>query len=124
MPFDVREDERLGLVVATITGRFDAADIQRAVQESRVLAAARGRNILYDMSGAQPGDVNATDLFWMPRREAVLRDPAAGKARVALVHPAAFAELAQFWETSFRNAGLQARAFVERDRAVEWLRGA
>lgn len=121
MPYEVQADEALGLVVVTVTGAFEAKDVAGMVARGRQASAARGWHILYDMARAVPTGVAPGDLYWMPRQHPELGKALAARVRVGLVHPPAFAALAATWETFFRNAGLQAQAFLDRDAAVAWL---
>jgi hypothetical protein len=65
--------------------------------------------------------VSKSDVFWMPRNMTVLKSPWARRVRVALVYPASHGEDALFWENSFRNLGLDVKAFPERGEALRWL---
>jgi hypothetical protein len=113
------EGELVGVVVQ---GELTLDEVAALVTEARALSDKTGFPILYDMSGAVPGEVTKSDLFWMPRKLGVLSSPWARRVRVALVHPATHAEDAQFWENSFRNLGLDVKAFTERAEAVRWVR--
>ncbi|MGZ5080668.1 MAG: STAS/SEC14 domain-containing protein [Usitatibacter sp.] len=108
--------------MVTVEGGFDAKAAFEMVSRARELSAARGWNILYDMKAAVPGDMSHGQLFWMPRKLPALREPSAAKFRVAVVHASPHAALAEFWESAFRNAGLQARAFEDESAAIDWLR--
>jgi hypothetical protein len=104
-----------------VRGRFGASDLEPLIVASRGMAVARGWNILWDMREAEPGDISGAQLFWLPRRNPALTDPAASRIRGACLYPPAFAAFARQWETSFRNIGLQARAFEDEAEAVAWL---
>ena len=120
MSHEVRADEGRRLVLAVAGGRLEAEEVARMVSGARELAAARGWNILYDLRAVQPGAMLA-DLFWLPRRLPALTAPGAGRTLIACLHTPQFADLARYWETTFRNAGLQARAFEDEAAAVAWL---
>ena len=122
MAFDVQAEEARRLVVVTVKGTYDGKSVLEMVTAAREAATARGWNILYDMTRATPGDMTSAELYWLPRRVPVLGAPEAGRIRVAVVHSPAHAALAEYWETTFRNTGLQARAFSEDAAAVAWLR--
>ena len=122
MPFDVSLGPANDHVLVAVRGALAVDDVMAMVTEARALSDKDGLPILYDMSEATPGDVSKSDLFWMPRNLGVLKSPWARRVRVALLHPAKHAESAQFWETSFRNLGLDVKAFTERGEALAWLR--
>jgi len=108
-------------VVVSVTGSITLPEVTDMVTAARALSDRSGVPILYDMSAATPGDVSKSDLFWMPRKMGVLNSPWARRVRVALLHPAEHAENARFWEDSFRNLGLDVKAFTERGDAIAWL---
>ena len=110
------------LVGVDVQGALTLDEVAALVTEARALSDKTGFPILYDMSGAVPGEVTKSDLFWMPRKLGVLSSPWARRVRVALVHPPTHTEDAQFWENSFRNLGLDVKAFTERAAAVRWVR--
>jgi len=109
-------------VLVVVEGPVVVAQVAAMVNEARALSDRLGLPILYDMSRATPGDVSKSDLFWMARNLPALKSPWARRVRVALVHPEEHVEDARFWETSFRNLGLDVRAFTRRDEAERWLR--
>ena len=123
MSYDVQPDEARRLVIVTVRGTFDGKSLGEMVTAARVTASARGWHILYDMSAAKPGELGSADLYWMPRRVPALGVPEAARIRVAVIHPPDYAALANYWETTFRNTGLQAQAFTEKSAALDWLRG-
>lgn len=90
--------------------------------QARKVAAENGLPLLYDIRGAHAGKVESTDIFWMPRTIPVLQEPAAARVRVATLHDASQRPLVHFWETAFRNAGLNARAFEDEEAALAWLK--
>jgi hypothetical protein len=121
VPYEILDDAARRLVVAKVTGTFDAKEIGEVVAAARARSRDLGWNLLYDMRQSQPGNMGTSDLFWMPRKAAVLQDAAAYRTRVAMLHPPQFAQFAQFWETAFSNAGLQVRAFSDEAEALAWL---
>jgi hypothetical protein len=121
MSYRVEEDHGRRLVHVVIEGAFDKRDVAAMVAQARERSSARGWNILYDVRAARPGDMGPGDLFWIPRNHPALRDPKARAVRVAVIHPPALADLAAFWETSFRNAGIDARAFSDEAAVMAWL---
>ena len=121
MPFRLEDDPARRLVRVTFEGRYDKPEIEAMVGAARAASAKSGWNILYDMRAATPGAVGPADVFWMPRKHPALQGAAASSVRVATVHDGKQAEIATFWETSFRNAGLRARAFTDEAKALAWL---
>ena len=122
MAYAVQADEARRLVVVTVKGTYDSKSVLEMVSAARENAQARGWHILYDMRAAHPGDMSSAELYWLPRRAPVLGHPEAARIRVAVIHPPEHAALAEYWETTFRNTGLQVRAFTEETAAVAWLR--
>jgi hypothetical protein len=122
MTFRVEEDEAQGLVRATMEGTFEKADVMAMVTAARAAATKRSWNILYDMRAAVPGHVGFADVFWMPRSLPALQETQARGVRVAVLHSGQMKELPDFWENSFRNVGLQARAFTGEAETLSWLR--
>jgi hypothetical protein len=120
MPHAVTVDTARHIVVARFEGSAHRAAVMELVQQARDAAKASGLNILYDMRAATLA-VSSGELFWMPRQLEALRSPDAGKVRVACVSLPEHVEGARTWETIFRNAGLQARAFTRESEAVAWL---
>lgn len=120
-PYEVIADEARGLVVAIVSGEIEGKGLIETIARARALSMERGWHILYDLRGANPGEVGTGDLFWMPRTVPALKKPRASRVRVALLSPERFRDIAQFWEDTFRNAGLQARAFVDEAVALAWL---
>jgi len=108
-------------VVVSVTGPVLLPEVTQMVTAARALSDSSGLPILYDMSAALPGNISKSDLFWMPRKLGVLNSPWARRVRVALLHPAEHVDNARFWETTFRNLGLDVRAFTERRDAIAWL---
>lgn len=123
MDFGIQADDARRLVVVTVSGSFDAKSVAGMVSRARELAVARRWGILYDMRAALPGGMGSAELYWMPRRLPALQAAEAARIRVAVLYPPDHAGLAEFWETTFRNANLQARAFAEESAALDWLRG-
>lgn len=117
----VRADNARRIVVASLTGDTTRQKVVEMVTAARGLAATHGWNILYDLTAASPRGISPAEIFWLPRELDVLREPQASRARIATLHREEHAEAARFWETTFRNAGLQARAFTEEGEAVSWL---
>ena len=121
MPFRLEDDASRRLVRVTLEGRYDKPEIDAMVGAARAASAKNGWNILYDMREAKPGDVGPADVFWMPRKHPALKEAAASTVRVATLNDGKFADIAVFWETTFRNAGLRARAFTDEAAALAWL---
>ena len=121
MAFKISLDGERRVVDVVMTGIVDISTAPVMVTEARSVAAENGFNILYDFRNARPGDVKNTDVFWYPRNIPALAKSNAGRTRTALLHTPAARELAHFWETTFRNVGLQASAFEDEAAAYAWL---
>jgi hypothetical protein len=122
MTLRIEEDTERRLVRVTLDGVYDKPIIEKMVAGAREASAKKGWNILYDMRAATPGKITPADIFWFPRQHPALQSPAAATVRVASLHDARHTEVAAFWETTFRNVGLQARAFTDEAEAIAWLR--
>jgi hypothetical protein len=121
VPYAIRVDEARHVVIVAAAGNIDAATATPMITEARATAAARGFDILYDFRAAIPGDLKTGDVFWFPRRIPALAKAEARRVRIALVYPESQREFARFWETTFQNAGLRARAFDDETAALTWL---
>jgi hypothetical protein len=121
MPTNVQLDHALQLVIATVSGAFNADEMVYLVTRARTEAANHHYPILYDMSAASPKGIGLADIFWMPRNVSVLKEEGAGRRKIAALYPAGQQEMARFWETTFRNSGLQVQAFTDRETALAWL---
>ena len=108
-------------MVVEAVGPLDVANLTPMVTEARAAAAGRGCNILYDFRETTLGDIQTGDLFWFPRRIPALAKAEARRVRIALLYPANHVAFARFWETTFQNAGLRARAFETEGEAHAWL---
>lgn len=120
MPSNVQVDAARRAVVATVTGTIGPQEVAAIVARVRQQAAAQDYGIVYDVIDAESPEISRSDLFWFTRTLPELRDAAAKRVRVAIVHRPNQVELASFWETTARNAGFQARAFTEREPALAW----
>jgi hypothetical protein len=123
VPYSIAVDEARRVVVVTIQGVVDAELAMPMVSEARKASAPRGLPILYDFRLATPGKISTTDIFWFPRNIPALTSPEAKRLRIASLHDDSPAQQAigTFWETTFRNVGLQARAFRDEAEAFAWL---
>jgi hypothetical protein len=121
MAYRIDVDEVRGLVIVTATGPFEPQSTIPMITEARGLAGPRRFNLLYDFRGATPGSVGESEVFWYARKLPVLREANARQVRVALLHKPKDRELANFWETTFRNVGLKTRAFEQEAEAFAWL---
>jgi hypothetical protein len=77
--------------------------------------------LLYDLRAASLGRLDSSDIFWWPRTIPALKDSTAARVRVATLHNEAQRPIIEFWETAFRNAGLNARRFEDEAAALAWL---
>lgn len=121
MPYTITIDTVKRVVRVFVSGVFDAEEAPRMTTQARRAASESGLNILYDIRQARAGKLENSDLFWLPRTVPALKDAQAPRVRVATVFVAPQRPIVEFWETSFRNVGLNARAFEDEDEAVAWL---
>ena len=122
MPHSIAVDEARQVVVVTITGTVDAELVMPMVVDARKVSAQRGFAILYDFRRATPGKLSTTDVFWFARNTPA-NSPETRRVRIASLHDGSEAQRAigAFWETTFRNVGLPARAFHDEAEALAWL---
>ncbi len=123
VPYTITIDTVGRMVRVLVSGVFDAEEAPRMATEARRAAAESGFNILYDIREARAGKLENSDLFWLPRTVPALKESKAARVRVATVYVAEQRPIVQFWETAFRNVGLNARAFEDERAAAAWLSG-
>jgi hypothetical protein len=123
LPYTVRTDAAQRVVRVDVSGKFDAAEAPRMTTDARAAAAQSGFNVLYDIREARAGKLENTDLFWLPRNVPALKDPKASRVRVATLFVECQRSIVEFWETAFRNVGLNARGFEDEAAAIAWLTG-
>jgi len=120
LPYSVKVDADKRVVRVDVSGMFNAEEAPRMTTDARRAAAESGFNVLYDIREARAGKLENADLFWLPRNVPALKDPKAARVRVATVFVDCQRPVVEFWETAFRNVGLNARAFEDEDEAIEW----
>ena len=121
MPYEITVDTARELVRVLVSGVFDAEEAPRMSTDARRIASEHQlHRILYDVRVARAGKLENSDLFWLPRNVPALKDPKAARVRVATVFVDCQRPVVEFWETAFRNVGLNARAFEDEDEAIEW----
>lgn len=111
------------IVKVVFASRCDNDEVTRAVTDARKAASSQVLGIVYDMRGCDPGGMTLADAFWLPRRHPAIRNDGQ-KLRIAAIYPDHMEELARFWETTSRNIGLNATAFVDEDAALVWIAAA
>jgi hypothetical protein len=121
--YSIRIDAKRRVVHVVVSDTCDGKEVPRMATFARTAAAARGFNILYDIRDALAHNLETADVFWWPRKLEVLRSVEARRMRTAVLHVPAQRELAQFWETAYRNLGFKASAFEEEAAAFGWLAG-
>jgi hypothetical protein len=123
LPYTVNVDTAKRVVRVLVSGKFDAAEAPQMATDARTAAAECGFNVLYDIREASAGKLDTQDLFWLPRKVPVLKEPGASRVRVATVFVEPQRSIVEFWENAFRNVGLNARGFLDEEAAIEWLKG-
>ncbi len=124
MPYEITVDTEHHLVRVLVSGVFDAEEAPRLATDSRRVAAEQGfQKILYDVRVARAGKLENSDLFWLPRNVAALKDPKAPRVKVATLFAEPQRPIVEFWENAFRNVGLTARGFQDESAALDWLAG-
>ena len=121
MPYTVSIDTARRVVRVVVTGIFDAEEAPRMTTDARKAAAECGFNVLYDIRGGRAGKLENADIFWWPRNIPVLKEAKASRVRVASVFVEAQRPIVEFWETAFRNVGLNACGFLDEEKAIGWL---
>ena len=124
MPYEITVDTEHHLLRVLVSGVFDAEEAPRMATDARRIAAEHGfQKILYDVRVARACKIENSDLFWLPRNVAALKDPKAPRVRVATLFAEPQRPIIEFWENAFRNVGLTARGFQDEDAALNWLAG-
>jgi hypothetical protein len=120
--YSIRIDALRRVVQVVVSDSFEAADALGMTTAAREAAATSGFHVLYDVRGARAGNLQHTDVFWWPRHIPALTSVKARRVRAAVLHDPELRALAQFWETAYRNVGLQAQAFEDDEAAaLAWL---
>ncbi len=123
MDYSIQIDGAQNIVMVRATGALTRAGVIRMVQLARAEARARrSMPILYDIRHATLERLAKADIFWIARNSPALTDPKEARVRVGALFPEEQAALARFWEDTFQNAGVQARAFPDEQSALAWLR--
>ena len=120
MEFKVHTDMQRGIISVTVTGVCTRTGTAQMMTAARAVAREARLPILYDLRGCSPGQLAKADIFWLARTVPAARN-SSGRIRVATLFPTEHDGTAQFWENSFRNAGIEARAFENETEAVGWL---
>jgi hypothetical protein len=123
LPYSIRVDADERVVRVDVSGVFNADEAPRMTTDARSAAAASGFNVLYDIREARAGKLENADLFWLPRNVPALKDPKAGRVRIATVFVESQRAVVDFWENAFRNVGLDVCGFQDEAAALAWLRG-
>jgi hypothetical protein len=121
MSYSIRIDAERRVVFVVVSDVFNAASAPQMTTEARNAAAASGFNVLYDIRCVVSGKLENADVFWWPRKIPVLQGPEARRIRAAVLHGPAHRAIVQFWETAYRNVGLQASGFEDEAAALRWL---
>ena len=121
MGYSIRIDAERRVVLVVVTDRCDASGASGMITSARRAAAESGFCVLYDIRGARLASLQSTDVFWWPRSIPVLQEVAARRVRAAVLHGPEHRAIMQFWETAYRNVGLQASAFEDEELALGWL---
>jgi hypothetical protein len=121
MAYSIRVDAERRVVRVVVTDRCDSSSAPGMIASARQAAAASGFGMLYDVRAARLDRLQRTDVFWWPRSIPALQDAAARRVRTAVLHGPEHRAIMQFWETAYRNVGLQASAFEDEEGALRWL---
>jgi hypothetical protein len=121
MTYSIRIDAERRVVYVVVAGVFNADAAPQMTTDARSAAAASGFNVLYDIRAAVPGNLENGDVFWWPRNIPILKSPEARRVRAAVLHAELHRPIVEFWETAYRNVGLQARGFEDEAAALHWL---
>lgn len=121
--YSLTVDDRNRAVVVLLTGVVDSELGVEVTTQARAEAGRRGYNVLYDVRRADVSAVGNADVFWWARNIPSLTTAEAKRIRAAVIHTPEQRPLAQFWENTYRNMGLQACAFEDEAAAFAWLAG-
>ena len=119
--YTLRMDPQHRAVVVVLTGVVDAEIGIRVTTEARTEAARHNFNVLYDVRAADVSEVRNADVFWWARNIPELTTAEAKRIKAAVIHTPDQRQLAEFWQTTYRNMGLQARSFEDEAAAFGWL---
>ena len=121
MPWQVQVRQDMPVIETWYSGVLSPAELNAAASETLDQARAHSRGLLLADCTTLAGGHSVFDLFDLA--EAVRASDMGFVVREAVILPKlpAQAEVAEFWETTSRNKGLQVRLFADRKSAIGWL---
>ena len=121
MPWDIRYDEKMGIVAITATGEISYEDAQAQTKESvKLMREHRTSRVLADYSHGL-SEVSLANLYWLVDFYREINAPTDMKAAVILPKTGHRIEAYQFHALAARNAGYNIRLFETRSEAEQWL---
>ncbi|HZL64186.1 MAG TPA: hypothetical protein VFD50_04460 [Thermoleophilia bacterium] len=119
--FKVLYLEELGVVETVWSGQVTAADVDRGVTETGILAAENlCTRFLVDLREQTPGG-STLDIFSLAEFLCSLPPGTIEREAVLTPRTPAAADEIKFFETACRNRGLDVRMLDDRSAALEWL---
>lgn len=124
MPYTTKYDSVLDLIEVTYTGLITEADIRQATTQAISIQKQMGTmSVLIDVNA---WDVSAsfTDIYEVVDTQ-YLKEEANRQSRIAVVFPPSLnvQEAVRFYETVCFNRGWKVRVCLDRQSAIDWLRG-
>jgi hypothetical protein len=121
--YTITLDHRRALVHVVAQGEFNFESGGELITDARKQAAEHQYNIFCDVRESS-AKVNLADWFYLPRRLFVYRDRKTRTAKTAILIRTGSQENAyRFFETVANNLGLRIKIFLQKEEALEWVRG-
>jgi hypothetical protein len=119
LDFDLSASLDGDVLVVAFGGRVSEANVVAMVRRYFDLVAAhRPKSVLADVR-ALDGELSASRVYFLVRN---LPQPMPKAVKTAFLERAERAAEAHYLESTAHNAGVELRAFVDRDAAMTWLR--
>ena len=121
MPWNVKYDSELGIILCIYAGKITADDFKKGTEKIISSAKKHKTNLLLIDDSKLEASVSTTEIYQMPQ----FYDEVKGnrKSRIALILPPSgqIRKDVKFYETVCRNHGWDVKAFDKRRDATDWL---
>ena len=119
MDFEISSSVEADVLVVTFGGRVGDANVIDVVRRYfDLVLAERPKKVLADVRALE-GKASSGRIYFLVRN---LPQPVPKAVKTAFLDRAERAEEARFLESTAHNAGVELKAFVDRDAALAWLR--
>lgn len=122
MAWELEHDDELQLVQLTMSGKFTDAEIKECASARIAMGKEKGvTRFIIDANGLEPSGLTfaiydvPSNLYTEHGMERSVR------IAVLATESSAAKEMAQFYENVSFNRGWNAKAFEDRESAIEWL---